>query len=171
MIQGQRLADRIGVIMDGRIVQTGSKSDIFYQPGNKDIARFVGIDTILNGVVSTNDGGHAVIEIGSTVIEAITTCQPGQQVALYIRPEEVTLTMPDSISLKSSVRNQLTGTITKMVPFGPFIRITVDFGSYLSALVTRRSSDELGFAVGMTVVAGIKASAIHVLPDAPAASQ
>jgi molybdopterin-binding protein len=52
-----------------------------------------------------------------------------------------------------------------MVPFGPFVRTTIDFGSPLTALVTRRSADELQLAVGMTVIAGVKATAIHVLPD------
>ena len=48
MIQGQRLADRIGVVMNGRLVQTGNPGEIFYQPGGE-IARFVGIDAILAG--------------------------------------------------------------------------------------------------------------------------
>jgi tungstate transport system ATP-binding protein len=165
MIQGQRLADRIGVIMDGRIVQVGTTNDIFYQPAGKDIARFVGIDTILKGVVKTNDGGHAEIEIGSALFEAITSIRPGQRVALYIRPEEVTLMLPESGSKKTSARNQLSGTITRMVPLGPLIRVTVDCGTLLIALITRRSCNELGLAVGAVVTAGVKASAIHVITD------
>jgi len=165
MIQGQRLADRMGVIMDGRMAQVGTTNDIFYQPFGKDIARFVGIDTNLKGVVKTNNRGHAEIETGGAIFEAITSILPGQRVALYIRPEEVTVMLQESGSKKTSARNQLIGTITKMVPFGPFIRITVDCGSLLTALITRRSSDELGLAVGMTVIAGVKATAIHVLPD------
>jgi molybdopterin-binding protein len=35
----------------------------------------------------------------------------------------------------------------------------------LTALITRRSCTELGLAVGAEVVAGVKATAIHVLPD------
>jgi len=165
MIQGQRLADRIGVIMDGRIVQVGNTNDIFYQPAGKNIARFVGIDTILKGVVKTNDQGHATIDIGNAIFEAITQSPPGQHVALYIRPEEVAITLNDGDLPRTSVRNQLTGTIIKMVPFGPFVRTTIDFGSHLTALVTHRSADELSLAVGMTVIAGIKASAIHVIAD------
>jgi tungstate transport system ATP-binding protein len=165
MIQGQRLADRMGVIMDGRMAQVGTTNDIFYQPFGKDIARFVGIDTNLKGVVKTNDRGLAEIETPGANFEAITTILPGQRVALCIRPEEVTLKVPESVSNKTSARNQLSGTITKMVPFGPFIRISVDCGSPMTALITRRSADELGFAVGMTVIAIVKASAIHVLPD------
>jgi tungstate transport system ATP-binding protein len=165
MLQGQRLADRIGVIMDGRIVQVGTTNDIFYHPAGRDIARFVGIETILNGIVTTNDGGHATIDSGNAIFEAITTIPPGQQVMLYIRPEEVTIAVKDGDLPKTSVRNQLIGTITKMVPFGPFVRTTIDFGSPLTALVTRRSADELQLAVGMAVIAGVKATAIHVLPD------
>ena len=165
MIQGQRLADRIGVIINGRIAQVGTIHDIFYRPQGKDIARFVGIDTILNGVVESNDEGLARISVGNVILEVITPCKPGSRVALFIRPEEVTIALKDGELPKTSVRNQLPGTITKMVPFGPFVRSTIDFGSFLTALVTRRSADELSLVVGMKVIAGIKASAIHVISD------
>jgi tungstate transport system ATP-binding protein len=165
MIQGQRLADRIGVIMKGKIAQVGSLHDIFYRPNGKDIARFVGIETILEGIVESNEDGHAYVNVGNAVFEVITPGKPGTKVALYIRPEEVTIAVRDGDLPKTSVRNQLSGTITKMVPFGPFVRTTVDFGLLLTALVTRRSADELGLAVGMAVIAGIKATAIHVRPE------
>ena len=165
MIQGQRLADRMGVIMDGKIVQVGSIHDIFYLPNGKDIARFVGIDTILKGVVESNDDGHARVSVSDAILEVITPCQKGTQVSLFIRPEEVSIALKDGDLPKTSIRNQLQGKITRLVPFGPFVRTTIDFGSGLTALVTRRSADELSLAVGMTVIAGIKATAIHVIPD------
>jgi tungstate transport system ATP-binding protein len=165
MIQGQRLADRIGVIMNGRIAQIGSLHDIFYRPLGNDIARFVGIDTILNGVVASNEDGLATIAVSNVILEAITPFNPGTHVALFIRPEEVTIALRDGDQPRTSVRNKLAGTITKMVPFGPFLRVTLDFGSPLTALVTRRSADELSLAVGTNVIAGIKATAIHVLAD------
>ena len=92
MIQGQRLADRIGVIMNGSLVQTGTAGEIFYQPKGKDIARFVGIDAITGGVVTENTGGHATIRVGDNCFEALTDIPKGKRAALYIRPEEVTLT-------------------------------------------------------------------------------
>jgi tungstate transport system ATP-binding protein len=164
MIQGQRLADRIGVIMGGRIVQVGTATEIFYHPEGRDIARFVGTDTVLKGTVTANEGGHATIAIGDTVFEALTPLRTGTAVALYIRPEEVTLAPATTMLQKTSVRNHLTGRITRKVPYGPFIRITADCGMPLVALITRRSSTELGFTVGAGVVAGVKATAIHVLP-------
>jgi tungstate transport system ATP-binding protein len=165
MIQGQRLADRIGVIMDGRLVQTGTADETFYQPKEKAIARFVGIDAITGGVVTENRGGHALIKVRDTCFEALTDLKEGQRAAIYIRPEEVTLTPADVAPAKSSVRNRLNGRITKMIPSGPFVRVNVDCGFLLTALITRRSCSELGLTAGADVIAGVKATAIHVLPD------
>jgi tungstate transport system ATP-binding protein len=165
MSQGQRLADRIGVIMDGRLVQTGTADEIFYQPKGKAIARFVGIDAIIGGVVTENRQGHALIKVKDTCFEALTDLHEGQRAALYIRPEEVTLTPSGVSPAKSSMRNQLIGRIKRILPSGPYVRITVDCGFLLTALITRRSCTELGFTVGADVIAGVKATAIHVLPD------
>jgi len=165
MIQGQRLADRIGVIMDGKLVQTGTSTDIFYQPRGQKIARFVGIEAITGGIVVENTSGHALIRVKDTCIEALTGIGADRRVALYIRPEEVTLTPTDSLPPKSSVRNQIPGRITKMVPSGPFIRVTVECTIPITALITRRSCTELGLSLGSLVTAGVKATAIHVLPD------
>lgn len=165
MNQGQRLADRIGVIIDGRLVQTGTALEIFYQPRERSIARFVGIDAITGGVVTENREGHALINVKDTCFEALTDLKAGQRAALFIRPEEVTLTLAGESPAKSSMRNQLLGRIKKILPSGPFVRITVDCGFLLNALITRRSCAELGFTVGAEVIAGVKATAIHVLPD------
>ena len=165
MIQGQRLADRIGVIMAGSLAQAGTAGEIFYQPKGRDIARFVGIDPITGGTVVGNEGGHALIRVGEVCFEALTDLGTGRKAALYIRPEEVTLSPSDGTPVKSSVRNQIHGRITKMVPNGPFVRASVDCGFILTALITRRSCTELGLRTGSHVVAGIKATAIHVLPD------
>jgi tungstate transport system ATP-binding protein len=165
MIQGQRLADRIGVIIGGTLAQTGTMNEIFYQPKTRSIARFVGVDTVLPGVVQENDRGLASIVVGDTVFEALTHASPGRRVTLFIRPEEVILTKPESVPLATSVRNQVTGAITRIVSFGPFVRIIVGEDHPITALVTRKSCTEMGFSVGMQVVAGIKATAIFVQPD------
>ena len=94
MIQGQRLADRIGVIMDGQHGPGRDLHEIFYQPMGQDVARFVGIDTVLHGMVRENDRGLASIAVGDALFEAIDAVTAGKKVALYIRPEEVTLS-PD----------------------------------------------------------------------------
>ena len=126
MIQGQRLADRIGVIMGGRIAQFGTITEIFYQPKTTGIARFVGVDTVLQGVVKENDQGLAKITVGDTLFEALTSAMPGRRVSLFIRRKKWYRQSRIRIPSSTSIRNQITGTITKMVPVGPFIRVIID---------------------------------------------
>jgi tungstate transport system ATP-binding protein len=165
MVQGQRLADRMGVIANGKLVQTGCGTEIFYQPKSRDIARFVGMDVIIGGIIEENTAGHALIRVGEVSFEAMSDLPAGRNVAAYFRPEEVTLAQAVSVPIKSSVRNQFHGKIARMVQYGPFVRVTVDCGFVLTALITRRSCSELGLTAGASVVAGVKATAIHVLPE------
>ncbi|WAC04704.1 MAG: ABC transporter ATP-binding protein [Methanoregula sp.] len=165
MGQGQRLASRIGVMMDGRLVQAGEMYDIFYHPVNRAIASFVGIDPVRGGIVESNENDLATIAIKSSRIQAVTSLEKGQRVALCIRPEEVTLSLPDTSPPASSARNCLAGMITRLLPFGPFTRVHIDCGFPITALLTRRSCEELALAPLMRVNATIKATAVHVIPD------
>ena len=165
MIQGQRLATRVGVMMEGRLVQAGEIYNIFHHPVNRAIAMFVGIDPIRHGIVQSNDRNLATIAVQGTSIQAVTSLEKGQRVSLCIRPEEVTISLPDTCAPASSARNCLAGTITRLLPYGPFTRVHVDCGIPVTALVTRQSCEELNLSLGARVNATIKATAIHVIPD------
>ena len=165
MIQGQRLAHRIGVIIDGHLVQTGDLNAIFYHPANRAIASFVGIEPVRGGIIESCEKGLATIIVGPVKIQAVSNEPPGSKVALCIRPEEVTLSLPDTCLPASSARNCLAGTITRLLPYGPFTRVHVDCGIPVTALLTRRSCEELALAPLMRVNATIKATAVHVIPD------
>ncbi|MGD1004526.1 MAG: ABC transporter ATP-binding protein [Methanoregulaceae archaeon] len=165
MSQGQRLANRMGVMMSGQLVQVGNLIEIFYHPVNRAIAVFVGIDPIRESVVESNDNNLATIAVRDVRIQAVTNISPGQQVTLCIRPEEVTLSLPDTCPTTSSARNCLPGTITHLLPYGPFTRVKVDCGVSITALITRQSSDDLHLSPGKQVMATIKATAVHVIPD------
>jgi tungstate transport system ATP-binding protein len=165
MVQGQRLASRIGVMMDGRLVQEGEIYNIFHHPVNRAIATFVGIDPIRDGIVQSNDHNLATIDVKGTRIQAVTALEIGQRVALCIRPEEVTISLPDTCAPASSARNCLAGTITSLAQYGPFTRVHVDCGIPVTALVTRQSGEDLNLSLGARVNATIKATAIHVIPD------
>lgn len=42
--QGRRLANRIGVMVNGEILQVGNADDIFSAPSNREVAEFVGVE-------------------------------------------------------------------------------------------------------------------------------
>lgn len=161
MVQGQRLADRIGVVIDGRIGQIGTSKEIFYQPMNRAVAHMVGVENILEGVVSSNEGGLAYVDMNGVTIAAASPATPGTPVTIYMRPEDITFYEKDSI--RSSARNIFAGRITKVLPMGPMVRLKVDAGVKLTAVITQRSYEELGLALGKETELTFKASAIHVV--------
>jgi molybdate transport system ATP-binding protein len=85
-------------------------------------------------------------------------------VFVCIRAEDVTLEIEPHRDV--SARNQLTGRVTAMQPEGGVVRVTVDCGFSLSALVTRPACDELRLEEGSTVTAVVKATAVHLIPRA-----
>ncbi|MBI2859612.1 MAG: ABC transporter ATP-binding protein [Chloroflexi bacterium] len=160
MSQGQRLADRIAVFMDGEIRQTGKSGDVFVSPGSREIAEFVGAGNIIEGVVVSSEDNLAMVDAGGKHIEAISDCPVGEKVYACIRPEDITLA---HIATATSARNSFSGVITRVTSQGPLARVEIDCGVPLVALVTRRSAVELGLDKGEPVHAAFKATAIHVI--------
>ena len=160
MSQGQRLADRIGVLINGELLQTGVPRDVFNSPRNREVAEFVGVENIIHGVIVSSQDRVATIDIGGNVIEAISDYAIGEEVCACVRPEDITLALS---RVSSSARNSFIGEITRVVSLGPLSRIEIDCGFPLIALVTKRSAEELNLARTKKVYATFKATGVHVV--------
>ena len=160
MSQGQRLADMIGVLMNGEILQIGSPSEIFCSPSNKEVAEFVGVENILSGIISEKDGALVTIDVDGATIEAISEISVGDKVYAIIRPEDITFTLAKGTS---SARNVFQGEIVRMTTVGQLVRIEADCGFSLLGVVTKRSAEELNLKVGKKIYASFKATAVHVI--------
>ena len=160
MAQGQRMADRIGILVQSEIVQIGRSSEIFFHPANRTIAEFVGVANIIDGVVISNEGGITTVDINGTLIEAVTDFTPSEEVSVCIRPEDITLALART---SSSARNSLAGNITSIASDGPLCRVTIDCNFPLVVLVTRRSTDEMELEKGKLIFCNFKAVSIHII--------
>jgi len=158
--QGQRLADRVGILFDGEILQTGDWREILNTPRNRQVANFVGVDNIIDGVIASNEEKVVTIDIGNYVIEAISEYSTGEEVCACIRSEDITLSLS---RLSSSARNSFSGEISRVVSTGPISLVETDCGFRLVALVTRRSADEMGLEKGKHVYVSFKATGVHVI--------
>jgi molybdopterin-binding protein len=63
-----------------------------------------------------------------------------------------------------SARNQLAGRVTAIQPEGGVVRVTVDCGFSLSALITKPAYDELCITEDSAITAVVKATAVHLIP-------
>lgn len=162
MVQGQRLCDRIGVMIDGKLVQTGTPDEIFSSPATTEVAAFTGIDNLLNGTVEEVTDGIADFVVAGHHLQAVASDQYRGPATLSIRPEEVTLTLDQEPN--GSARNQMKGIITRLLSLGPLVRVTVDCnGVPVTALITRASCREMHLVLGSVVTARFKASAAHLI--------
>lgn len=161
-----RLGDRVGVLMNGRIRQIGPPEEVFGSPVDEEVARFVGVENILHGTVVSCDEGLAHVSVRGADIQVAAELPNGDHCLICIRPEDITLTRPEAARNPSSARNRLYGTVRNIVPLGTLSRVTLQCGSCgisLSALITRQSLRELSLKEGEAVVAGFKATAVHVI--------
>jgi len=160
MSQGQRLANRIGVLVNGELLQMGDSREVFNLPRNREVAEFVGVENIIDGVVKSSEEGIATIDVGGTVIEAVSSYAVGEGVSVCIRPEDITLALSKPAS---SARNSLTGEITKVVSVGSLARVELDCGFPLVVLITKRSAEELNLESKRKVCASFKATRVHTI--------
>ncbi|MDO8687416.1 MAG: TOBE domain-containing protein, partial [Dehalococcoidales bacterium] len=144
----------------GHIRQIGSREEVFSNPIDEQVATFVGVENIINGVVALNQGGIVTVNAARGVVEAVSDYAAGEGVSLCIRPEEITLA---GSKASSSARNSFAGEITRVVSFGALCRVEIDCGFPLVALITKKSAEEMQLGKGKPIYASFKATGVHVL--------
>jgi tungstate transport system ATP-binding protein len=155
-----RLAEYVAVLIAGRIRQTGTPAEVFASPADEEVAAFVGVETIVAGRVRELDDGVPLVEVAGHLVEGGVCVAAGDSVLVCLRPEDVTLSLATQAS---SARNHLSAKVVRLVPSGPYVRVELDTGFLLVALVTRQSQEELALAPGTEVVATFKAAAVHLI--------
>ena len=157
------LGDDIAVLAGGRIRQVGPVLDVFRRPADLVVAESVGVESVIAATVGRVEDGLVDLRVGDATLRAVAgDLDPGrEQVFACVRAEDVML-QRDAAS-GASARNHLTGRIVGIDAEGPVDRVTMDCGFPLVALITRQARDEMALHPGGTVVAVIKATAIHLV--------
>jgi len=161
MYQGQRLAHRVGVLMKGVFAQVGSPREVFTLPASREVARFVGVENIVDGVVVSENGSSAV-DVGGIRIRARSPFGAGEAVALCIRSEDIRIAPADG-GAAAPGRNVLSGTVAAIVPRGPFSRVTVDCGFMIASILSWKKVDDLDIREGSQVEVSFAPESVHVV--------
>ena len=154
------LADHAIILDSGKILQAGPLGEVFSRPIDERVARIVGVETIEAGVVTSIAEGLASVRVGNTELLAVANNVPPGPVSVFIRGEDVILER--SSTADTSARNRLPATVKWITPEGALIRVGLDTGFALTALITRPANDSLHLQVGDQLLALIKAQAIHL---------
>jgi iron(III) transport system ATP-binding protein len=148
------LSDTIAVLSRGRIAQIGNPRDIYSQPANEFVARFMGGTNLLPGrLLDKGTAGRRVpVEIagGLRLACILTRDEPsGAEVVLSLRPEHLRL-VPGSVPAAVG-ENALPGRIRQTTFLGSITRVEIDTAAGVALHVT--ASSDAVFTSGVEVTA------------------
>jgi molybdate transport system ATP-binding protein len=153
-LEAAALADRLVVMENGRLVQTGSPAEVTEHPRSQYVADLVGVN-LLRGQADQGSvrlpGGTVIAAAGAESGEVFAVIHP-RAVALHRqRPE-------------GSPRNVWRGRITGIELMGGRVRVRVDGEVPVVAEVTPAALRELGLEEGGEVWLSFKATEVGVYP-------
>ena len=94
--EAMTVADRIGVMHQGRLIQVAPPPEIYEQPNSRWVAEFIGDVNLIEGRVVASEAGGTVIagsRAGRLRVSGAPAAQPGDAVWIALRPEKVRLTL------------------------------------------------------------------------------
>jgi molybdate transport system ATP-binding protein len=165
-IEAVALGDTVVVLDQGRVLQAGPVQEVFARPAHVNVARIVGVETLAAAEVVAITGELATVAIGDVRLCALARKGMVRHVTMSIRAEDVTV-QKDRRSM-SPAQNCLAGVVRSLVPEGPLVRLSMDCGFPLGALITRQACAQLRLGEGEPVQAVIDATAIHLIPRSSA---
>jgi len=163
------LGDHVAVMIEGQVRQIGEVAKVFDRPVDSDVMRVVGIETALPATVMSAEEGLVQVSLGKHVLTALDTSEDravglraGAPVLVCIRAEDVSLEVGKS-SARASQRNHVPAVVTEVRAEGALVRVGLDAGVHVTSAITRTSAEELQIAVGQSVTAVIKSTAVHLI--------
>ncbi len=150
------LADRVGVLIEGRLRQVAAPAELVGAPADAFVAALAG-GNVLRGFATIKEGlTEVALDDGGVVW---STDEGEGPVAVLVYPWDVALAR---VAAVDSSLNHVHAPITSLVLVGNRVRVRV---GALTAEVTAASAERLALAPGERVVASFKATATRLLPS------
>ena len=158
IFQARSLPQRIALLKNGRIEQSGTSTEIFSSL-SKTLASFAAVENTFTGDARLTEEGTTLIDVGNGVqIEATTQVQG--KTSVFIDPKEIIISKK---RFSSSARNVLKGRITEIVDAGNVVKVKVDAGKPFIVQITKRSLADMNLHLGMEVYLAFKASSVQTI--------
>jgi multiple sugar transport system ATP-binding protein len=164
-VEAMTMGSRICVMNAGRVVQTGSPLEVYWNPADTFVARFLGAPpmNLLQLPVGT---GERLLASNDSATVPLTLWRPatlapyaGQSLIVGVRAEDVRLGPPPDATPSGWFR----GRIDAIEPLGAETLVLVSAGA---AEVTARLGRDVPARVGETVTLSFDAAAVHLFDPA-----
>jgi putrescine transport system ATP-binding protein len=134
--EAMTVADRIGVMNHGRLMQVATAPELYEQPNSRWVADFVGDVNLIEGRVVEAGVNSTVIEsalVGRVRAAAASGAKPGDTVWVALRPEKVRL----SLEQRAATENSVSGSVRDIAYLGDLsiYKVALDNGFVVEAAV------------------------------------
>jgi molybdate transport system ATP-binding protein len=154
-VDAAALAERVGVLVDGALVQTGRPGELIAAPVSQFVARFAG-GNVLHGRASRS-GSLTAVELADRAV-ILSTDEGDGAVAAIVYPWDVTLARTEPVD---SAQNHLYAAVSSAVPVANRVRVTI---GPLTAEISATSATRLDVREGEELFASWKATATRLVP-------
>lgn len=155
------VSDRIAVMHEGTIVQTGTAEDLYHRPGSRFVAQFIGRANLVEARVVARDAGRldvAVLGRSLALPAGAGAAAVGDTVRLLVRPEAVVLT-------RAAAAGAWPARVTSRAFLGEKIEYTVDCAGEALSVVRYNAGAQDLFDEGQAVGLHFVEDAVAVLAD------
>ncbi len=164
------MADRMAILMGGRIEQTGRPGELYNRPANLRVARFLMLQNLFParlGPAGADGTQPLLLEGSSLAFAALPTpgFSPGDAAVVGIRPEEVILLHPHRDPDPERQRNLHLATVHGWVDLGHYRLVRLELGGLaLDAWLNIRAAREYPMAPGTQMWFHVRPASLCVLP-------
>ena len=144
--EAMTVADRIAVMDQGRVVQTGAPEAIYQRPNSRWVAGFVGDVNLIEAQVSAVYPSFVLLEREGLKLRvaANAVVAPGMPVAVALRPEKIAITpaQPQGLAGNGAAENSAAGTVSEIGYLGAtsLYKVRLDSGLVLKAAVMNEAT-------------------------------
>ena len=160
------MADRLGIMAAGRLVQVGTPLAVYRNPVNRLVAEFIGATNVLPAEVLGPGAAPDTLAVASsagplTARLADPAWRPGagERVWLSVRPEALRLAAPELAA------NRFTGTLIESVYLGAVAQYRLQLGDGICLAITEPNPAGMLRAPGKPATASAVVDDLIVLPE------
>jgi len=130
------MSDRIAVMNQGKIEQIGTPTQIYEEPENMFVAKFVGEINVFKGKVCSAQNGQALISVHDQQFRVANRKDllPFQNVSVLLRPEDILVTLDEDSTISEPA---LPGRIEEVIYKGKTVDLIIKLDAGETIFVTR----------------------------------
>jgi len=152
-----RLAHKVGVIHNGRILQTGDPESVFSRPVNKFVARFAGIRNYYR-VKIYNKAGNMYAESDNNKYILPEGTYPDNGL-LILKSDSINLSLTEQTTHDNCIR----GKVTEINRAESGYELFVDTGDIYHVLASKKDLEKLSLKAGLSVFLSFSSDELRII--------